>query len=92
MSYDNMFYNCCSLENVNFNNFITPNILSFKDMFCKCTSLISLNISTLSYNKNTEIDNMFKESKSLMNLVISKNFVITNEMSLKSKDIEIIRV
>ena len=78
-----MFYNCCSLENLNLNNFNTTNVTNMMSMFRGCRRLTELNIKSFNTTKVTDMSYMFAGCVSLKNLDIS-NFYTTNVMNMKS--------
>ena len=57
MSY--MFYNCKSLEEVDFNNFKSYKVKYMNHMFFGCESLIYVDINDLNANNVTSMSDMF---------------------------------
>ena len=72
-----MFYDCNSLESLDFSNFNTEKVINMSYMFCKCTNLKSLNVSNFNNQKVTNMYRMFCECESLINLNLS-NFNTQN--------------
>jgi len=68
---DYLFDKCSSLEEVNFNNFNTSNVLSFMGMFQECTNLKSLFLSNFDTSNALQMNYMFYGCTSLEYLDIS---------------------
>ena len=68
---ENMFYQCSSLEEINFNNFNKSKVTSMYGMFQGCSSLKSLDLSNFDISKVEVMTNMFSECTSLEYLDIS---------------------
>ena len=54
-----MFYECSSLEEINFNNFNTSKVTSMEGMFEECSNLKSLDLSNFDTSKVQHSDSMF---------------------------------
>ena len=75
-----MFFNCYSLESLDFSNFNTQNITNMEGMFKNCNSLKSLNLSTFSTQKVTNMGYMFYDCQSLKSIDLSNFYTqkVTN--------------
>ena len=74
-----MFYECRSLENLEFGeNFNTTNVTNMNSMFKKCSNLTKLDLQNFNTTKVTYMKNMFSECSSLTDLKFCDNFNTIN--------------
>ena len=66
-----MFYECTSIEEINFSNFKASSNMAMTKMFYGCTQLKSLDLSTFNTSQVTNMIYMFYECNSLKFLDIS---------------------
>ena len=79
-----MFYNCSSLENVEFgNNFNTPSLINMEYMFSSCKSLKSLDLTKFDTSKVLYMNNLFEDCISLESIVLS-SFDTRNVIQMES--------
>jgi surface protein len=62
---ENLFYNCTSLEYVNFSNLNTVSVRTMVGMFYNCIILKTLDLSSFDTNNVESMENMFYGAKSL---------------------------
>ena len=77
-----MFFECCSLTNLDFSNFNTQKVTDMSNMFSHCSSLTNLNLSNFDTQNVNDMSEMFHECYSLTNLNIS-NFNTKNVTDMK---------
>ena len=72
-----MFYECNSLQEINFNNCHTKNVIDMSYMFQGCSLLTKLNISKFNTNKVINMRHMFFNCPSIIELNLNNiNFKI----------------
>jgi surface protein len=77
---EDMFYNCKSLKEINFNNnFNTDNVINMAGLFHGCSSLEKLNLNNFNTNNVTDMSYMFHECFKLEELYVN-NFY-TNSLT-----------
>lgn len=64
-SFENMFYNCRNLEELDVSHFNTKNSLTFKNMFVNCEELKVIDVSKFDSSKCITIDSIFWGCRSL---------------------------
>ena len=68
----NMFYECTSLEYINFgNSFDTSSVITMENMFYGCSKLIALDLSMFKTESLTTMTSMFFSASSLVSLDLS---------------------
>ena len=68
----NMFYECTSLEYINFgNSFDTSSVITMENMFYGCNKLIALDLSMFKTESLTTMSSMFFSASSLVSLDLS---------------------
>ena len=68
----NMFYECTSLEYINFgNSFDTSSVITMENMFYGCSKLIALDLSMFKTESLTTMSSMFFSASSLVSLDLS---------------------
>ena len=76
-SFNELFYNCSSIESINFINFERNNIINMSRLFCGCSSLKELNLTSFNTENVTDMRSMFWGCSSLKILNIN-NFNTKN--------------
>ena len=76
----NMFYECTSLEYINFgNSFDTSSVITMENMFYGCSKLIALDLSMFKTESLTTMSSMFFSASSLVSLDLSSFNTISVE-------------
>ena len=93
---DFLFYNCCSLANIDFSNLNTQKVTNMSYTFCYCKSLKNINLSNFNTQNVTNMSYMFHGCESLTNIDLSKfdtrnvinmSSIFSNCCSLKTIDL-----
>ena len=82
-SFNELFYNCSSIESINFINFERNNIINMSRLFCGCSSLKELNLTNFNTYKVTDMSGMFFGCSFLKELNLT-NFNTENVTDMRS--------
>lgn len=66
-----MFYECQSLQELDFSNFLTSSVTSMAYMFSQCSSLTALDLSAFNTSQVTDMTQMFYHCSSLVTISVS---------------------
>ena len=83
MNMNSMFYYCCSLTELDLNNFNTENVMYMSYMFNMCSNLEKLDIKNFNTTNVTDMPYMFSGCSSLAELEFGDNFNTSNVTNME---------
>ena len=73
-SFSRLFYNCGSIESIEFKKFCRNNITDMTSMFYGCSSLKELNLNNFNTNNVTNMSFMFSDCLNELKLKVKSQF------------------